>query len=96
MQFTHKNEAFCIVAQMQIGNAVMADVDNNIRALKWLCSFRRSRGAASLCLLMDQVCLQTGCEFGWVGLPPAQSCFAVSHQHQKSGVGQCYVALRVQ
>lgn len=27
MQFTHKNEAFCIVAQMQIGNAVMADVD---------------------------------------------------------------------
>lgn len=95
MQFTHKNEAFCIVAQMQIGNAVMADVDNNIRALKWLCSFRRNRGAASLCLLMDQVCLQTGCEFGWVGMPPAQSCFAVSRQHQKSGGGQCYVALRV-
>lgn len=90
MQFTHKNEAFCIVAQMQIGNAVMADVDNNIRALKWLCSFRRNRGAASLCLLMDQVC-----EFGWVGTPAAQSCFAVSHQHQKSGGGQCYVALRV-
>jgi len=96
MQFTHKNEAFCIVAQMQIGNTVMAVVDNNIRALKWLCSFRRNRGAASLCLLMDQVCLQTGCEFGWVGMPPAQSCFAVSRQHQKSGGGQCYVALRVQ
>lgn len=87
---------FVLLPRCKLANAVMADVDNNIRALKWLCSFRRSRGAASLCLLMDQVCLQTGCEFGWVGMPPVQNCFAVSHQHQKSGVRQCYVALRVQ
>lgn len=66
MQLTHKNAAFCIIARCKLANAVMAGVDNNVRALKWLCSFSRDRGAASLHLLMDQVCLQTGWELGWL------------------------------